>query len=356
MRLRRYPFVRHGAAAFALFCLAAALAPAARAESRQDVEIPSVTQGQPLRGVLFAPDDGGAKPGVLVLAPGSGRPEPADLRYAAALAKAGFVALAVSYQTNTTKNSRWSPRITTELAGVTDWLRARPEVGGRPVGTVGFSAGSQGLLLGAKHGAVRAMVVYYGGYNLRKYAKGGQNIPAHLPLPIDAAAQVKGAVLLLHGEKDDEISFKDAEEMRDALKAAGKTVELIVYPGAYHRFDRGNVEGKAGDIGATGFTYREDPAVAKDAFQRTIVWLAKYLAGPTGASANPAPANSAAQDDEPIGPTGRTPSQAISASDRDGDGKLSKAEFKGPPAAFGNIDKNGDGFLTKDELIAAWRH
>lgn len=346
MPLPSRPATPFRAAALALLCLAAAL-PAARADMRQDVEIPSVTQGEPLKGVLFAPDGGGAKPGVLVLAPGSGRAEPADLRYAAALAKAGFVALAVNYQTNTTKNSRWSPRITTELAGVVNWLRARPEVGGKLVGTVGFSAGSQGILLGAKHGAVRAVVVYYGGYNLRKYAKGGQNIPPQLPLPIDAAAGVNGPVLLLHGEKDDEISYKDAEEMRDALKAAGKTVELVVYPGAYHRFERGNVEGKSGDISDKGFTYREDPAAAKDAFARTVAWLTKYLSAPG--------ADSAAADSEPVGPTGRTPSQAISASDTDGDGKLSKTEFKGPPAAFGNIDKDGDGFLTKRELTAAWR-
>ncbi len=35
--------------------------------------------------------------------------------------------------------------------------------------------------------------------------------------------------------------------------------------------------------------------------------------------------------------------------DGNGDGKLSKSEFKGPPGAFNRLDKNNDGFITREE-------
>ena len=35
--------------------------------------------------------------------------------------------------------------------------------------------------------------------------------------------------------------------------------------------------------------------------------------------------------------------------DRDGDGKVSKDEFRGPDHHFGHLDRNGDGYITKDE-------
>jgi Ca2+-binding EF-hand superfamily protein len=42
--------------------------------------------------------------------------------------------------------------------------------------------------------------------------------------------------------------------------------------------------------------------------------------------------------------------QRLRAMDKDGDGKVSKAEFLGPPPLFDRLDRNSDGFLTSDEL------
>ena len=53
-----------------------------------------------------------------------------------------------------------------------------------------------------------------------------------------------------------------------AAKKAGKTVDLKIYEGAGHAF--ANVDNPWGG-------YRE--AAAKDAWTRTVAWLAKYLKG-----------------------------------------------------------------------------
>lgn len=51
----------------------------------------------------------------------------------------------------------------------------------------------------------------------------------------------------------------------------------------------------------------------------------------------------------PSAPAARTPARFTQRLDRDGDGKVSKPEFDGPPDRFGDFDKNGDGFITHDE-------
>jgi len=43
------------------------------------------------------------------------------------------------------------------------------------------------------------------------------------------------------------------------------------------------------------------------------------------------------------------PGRFVQRLDRDGDGKVSRAEFDGPPHHFGTLDRNNDGFLTEDE-------
>lgn len=45
----------------------------------------------------------------------------------------------------------------------------------------------------------------------------------------------------------------------------------------------------------------------------------------------------------------------LKEADKDGDGKISKAEFPGAPERFAALDRDGDGVLTKDEVEAALR-
>ena len=39
----------------------------------------------------------------------------------------------------------------------------------------------------------------------------------------------------------------------------------------------------------------------------------------------------------------------INQLDEDGDGKVSKSEFKGPPNRFSDFDKNNDGYISEEE-------
>lgn len=52
----------------------------------------------------------------------------------------------------------------------------------------------------------------------------------------------------------------------------------------------------------------------------------------------------------PGGPMGGSRPAFVSRLDRDGDGKVSRAEFDGPPRRFNTLDRNGDGTLSGDEL------
>lgn len=51
---------------------------------------------------------------------------------------------------------------------------------------------------------------------------------------------------------------------------------------------------------------------------------------------------------------GRDPRRAVANNDANGDGRVSRDEWKGPPARFGLIDKNKDGFLTAEEFAQFW--
>lgn len=52
---------------------------------------------------------------------------------------------------------------------------------------------------------------------------------------------------------------------------------------------------------------------------------------------------------------GGMPLQRFKALDKDGDGKVSKAEFTGPPARFAQLDTDRDGFITRREAEAPGR-
>jgi predicted TIM-barrel fold metal-dependent hydrolase len=64
------------------------------------------------------------------------------------------------------------------------------------------------------------------------------------------------------------------------------------------------------------------------------------------------PAASAPQDPNTAATRRPSAAEALKNLDADGDGRLSSAEFRGPPRAFKLADTDGDGFLSAEELSA----
>jgi len=80
---------------------------------------------------------------------------------------------------------------------------------------------------------------------------------------MDVAAQLKAPVLGLYGAADSGIPVDSVEKMRDAAKAAGKTVEIVVYPEAPHAFHADYRP-----------SYRAEPAA--DGWKRCVAWFKQH--------------------------------------------------------------------------------
>ncbi len=127
------------------------------------------------------------------------------------------------------------------------------------LGVTGFCRGGMYTLLYAAHNhELKAAVAWYG--PLRPAKTPGVRTAG----PLDVASQIDCPVLGLYGGEDVGIPVVDVREMETALKAAGKTAEFILYPGAPHAF-----------FADYRPSYRPD--AAKDAWRRCITWFNKQL-------------------------------------------------------------------------------
>lgn len=123
----------------------------------------------------------------------------------------------------------------------------------------GFCWGGRIVWLYAAHNpSLKAGVAWYG----RLEGQKSDRQPAY---PIDLASKLNSPILGLYGEKDEGIPLESIDRMREALKEAGGTSEIIVYPGAPHAFHA---------------DYRpsfvdED---ARDGWQKMLAWFKRHQA------------------------------------------------------------------------------
>jgi carboxymethylenebutenolidase len=113
------------------------------------------------------------------------------------------------------------------------------------------------MLFAGNAPSLNAAVAYYGRITGQKT----ENQPAHA---LDLVEKMKAPLLGHFGEKDSGIPPAEAEKLREALKAAGKTADIYIYEGAGHAFNNDTRE-----------SY--DETAAKQAWQRTLDWFKKYL-------------------------------------------------------------------------------
>ncbi len=122
------------------------------------------------------------------------------------------------------------------------------------LGVIGFCRGGRDTWLYAEHdGRLKAAVAFYGPVN-------SADTPIQPRNPLELAASLKCPLLGLYGGQDTSISQDDVRAAQTRARAAGRTVEIVVYPDAPHGFHADYRP-----------SYRE--ADAEDGWRRALAWL-----------------------------------------------------------------------------------
>jgi carboxymethylenebutenolidase len=180
---------------------------------------------------------------------------------ARALAREGYVSLAVDLyrgKVATTQEDAHQlmmgtppDRAVRDLQGAFAYLQAHASVRKDRVGVIGWCMGGRYTLqLATLEPKLAAAVAYYG-------------VP---PTDPAAIAAIQAPVMGNFGAEDKGPTPDEALAFQAAMKKAGKTIDVKVYPGAGHAF--ANVHNPWGG-------YRKE--AAEDAWARSTAFLAKYL-------------------------------------------------------------------------------
>jgi len=145
-------------------------------------------------------------------------------------------------------------QVASDLDATVAWAKSTGKADTTKLGITGFCWGGRQVWLYAAHNqGLKAAVAWYG--------------PLQVPTndlrpktPIDLATQINAPVLGLYGGADQGIPVAQIEQMRAALKAAGKKSEIVVYPDTPHGF---NADYRP--------SYR--PEAAKDGWKRMQAWF-----------------------------------------------------------------------------------
>jgi dienelactone hydrolase len=216
----------------------------------EHVRIP--VAGKRLDGDLRLPD----RPrGIVLFAHGSGssRHSPRNQFVARVLEQRGLATLLIDLLTEqeevvdaTTGHLRFDiEMLASRLAGIIDWLRARPETSALPIGLFGASTGGGAALVAAaaRPGEVAAIV-----------SRGGRPDLAGPALP-----HVTAPTLLIIGGFDEPV----IEMNRDAaarMRGPGQHVELEIVPGATHLFEEAGTLDRVSELAGDWFARYLDPS------------------------------------------------------------------------------------------------
>lgn len=211
-----------------------------------------------VRGYLVRPAKKEKAPAVVVVHENRGlNPYIEDV--ARRLAKAGFVAFAPDglssvggYPGNDDKGRELQQKVDpqklmNDFFAAIEWMKAHPAATGK-VGITGFCYGG---------GVSNAAAVAYPELSAAVPFYGRQPNAEDVP-------RIKAPLLLHYGELDTAIN-EGWPAYEQALKAANKTYEAYIYPGANHGFHNDS-------------TPRYDQAAANLAWERTLAWFNRYLA------------------------------------------------------------------------------
>ena len=194
-----------------------------------------------LPGILALPASTPA-PGVLVVNDVFGRSAFYD-HLTRRIAQAGFVALDVEYffrqapvaaddREGATARARQLDQMGTldDLDQAVEWLKARPEVAGGRVGTIGFCMGGTLVLDLAASRSDLATVCYYG-----FPARRGDS-PLSPPAPLEVADEMSGPILGHWGDQDSGVGMDNVRALEERLAVAGVDHTFHIYAGRPHGF------------------------------------------------------------------------------------------------------------------------
>lgn len=152
-------------------------------------------------------------------------------------------------------NAESDDQLFADLDATVNWAKAQGGDGNR-LGIMGFCRGGRSVWHYSSHNPdLKAGVAFYG-----TLIDKGPNVPKN---SIELAPEIKEPVLGLYGAEDAGIKVEQVDAMQAALKAAGKTAEFHVYPGAPHGF-----------VADYRPSYRKEAAEA--AWTQMIAWFKKY--------------------------------------------------------------------------------
>ena len=147
-------------------------------------------------------------------------------------------------------------QVMSDLDATVAWARSTGKADVARLGITGFCWGGRIVWLYSAHNPnLKAGVAWYG----RLVGQADELHPKH---PVDVAASISAPILGLYGAADQGIPVDTVEKMREAMKAAGKTAEIIVYPDTPHAF-----------LADYRPSYRKEQA--EDGWKRMLDWFKK---------------------------------------------------------------------------------
>lgn len=147
--------------------------------------------------------------------------------------------------------------ILSDLDSVASWAGEQGDGDFRRMAITGFCRGGRDVWLYAGHNpALRAAVAWYG-------PVGGTPTPIQPRTAADVAPALKCPLLGLYGGMDPSIPQAQVQAAASAARAAGRTVEIVVYPNAGHGFHADYRPG-----------YHRD--AAEDGWRRMLAWFRSH--------------------------------------------------------------------------------
>lgn len=121
-------------------------------------------------------------------------------------------------------------QVMSDLDATVAWAKSTGSADTAKLAITGFCWGGRIVWLYSAHNPnLKAGVAWYGRLV-------GEADPLHPKHPVEIASDLKAPVLGLYGGADTGIPLESVENMRDAIKAAGKMAEIVVYPDTPHGF------------------------------------------------------------------------------------------------------------------------